>query len=423
MQTFPSDYFIYKNEKLFCEYVSLEDLAKEFGTPLFVYSQNYIADRYKEFSSAFKNIPHQIFYAVKSNFNLSIIKTFVELGSGVDVNSEGELIRALKTGVDPYKIILTGVGKTENEIKAGIENDVLMIKVESEEELKLINEIAGQYKIKARVALRINPDVDPKTHPYISTGLSENKFGIETDLALRLYEHHREFANLEFTGIDMHIGSQITKEEPFVEAVKKMSELFFKIKEFGLTLHHFDVGGGFGVQYNMDFNFNINSLAEKLTPIFKELNCKIFFEPGRYFTANSGVLLTKVLFTKKNKHKNFIIIDAAMNDLLRPSIYSAYHHVQKVERDFSEMIEADIVGPVCESGDFIAKNRIISACKRNDLLAIVSAGAYGMAMSSNYNARKRPAEILVDGKNYKLIRSRENYDHLLYDEMTWMENK
>ncbi len=421
MQTFPSNYFKYKNDKLFCEEVSLTELANQFGTPLYVYSKNYMRDKYNEFTSAFKEIPHQIFYAAKSNFNLSVIKTFVQLGSGVDVNSEGELIRALKAGATPDKLILTGVGKTEREIEAGIRNSVLMIKAESEEEVILINEIAARNKTKARVALRINPDVDPKTHPYISTGLSENKFGIETSRALEIYKQHAKFSNLEFTGIDMHIGSQITTDAPFVEAVEKMSKLVLQIKDYGLHLHHFDVGGGFGVQYNSEYNFNINTLAKKLIPVFQKMNCKIFFEPGRFFTANSGVLISRVIFTKKNNHKNFIIVDAAMNDLLRPSIYGAHHHVQKVENDFTDMIEADIVGPVCESGDFIAKQRIIQKCDRNDLIAVMSAGAYGMVMASNYNSRRRAAEILVDGNNYKLIRSRENYDHLLFDEQFLMD--
>lgn len=421
MQIFPSNYFTYNNEKLFCEEVSLSALAEEFGTPLYVYSKNFMQDRYKEFANAFAKVPHQIFYAAKANFNLSVIKTFVSLGSGVDVNSEGELFRALKTGVRTDKIILTGVGKTEREIKSGIEKKVLMIKAESEEELHLINKLAASYQIKAPVALRINPDVDPKTHPYISTGLSENKFGIETARALELYKHHSSFANIEFTGIDMHIGSQITSEEPFLEAVKKMSGIFFQIKNFGVNLHHFDIGGGFGVQYNSDYNFSISNLAAKLIPIFQKLNCKIFFEPGRFLAANGGALITKTLFSKKNRDKNFIIVDAAMNDLLRPSIYSAYHHIQKIENDDAEIIEADIVGPVCESGDFIAKKRMIPNCKQNDLIAIMSAGAYGMAMASNYNARRRAAEILVDGRNYKLIRSRENYEHLLYDEEMLMD--
>lgn len=421
MQIFPSDCFAYKDQKLFCEEVSLSSLAEEFGTPFYAYSKKFMRDRYNEFTSAFEKVPQQIFYAAKANFNLSVIKTFVSLGAGADVNSEGELFRALKTGVRSDKIILTGVGKTEREIIAGIENKVLMIKAESEEELHLINKLAASYKIKAPVALRINPDVDPKTHPYISTGLSENKFGIETARALDLYKNYSSFSNIEFTGIDMHIGSQITADEPFIEAVEKMSGLFFQIKSYGVNLHHFDVGGGFGVQYNGDYNFSISNLAAKLVPIFQKLNCKIFFEPGRFLTANGGALVAKVLFTKKNGEKNFIIIDAAMNDLLRPSIYGAHHHIQKVETDETEMIEADIVGPVCESGDFIAKNRIIHGCRQNDLLAVMSAGAYGMVMSSNYNARRRAAEILVDGKNYKLIRSRENYEHLLYDEESLMD--
>ncbi len=417
MHYLETDFIKYKNNQLFIEDVTVEKLAEEFGTPLYIYSKNHFIKQYQNFENAFRNLNHKIFYAMKANYNLSVINTFVKLGSGIDANSEGELYRSLKTGIHPSKIILTSVGKTRNEIKLGIEKNVMMIKAESEEEIELINTIAQQMNKTARVAIRVNPDVDAKTHPYISTGLSTNKFGVDSKSALNIYKHRNQFRNIKFTGIDMHIGSQITSIDPFCEAVEKLSELYFEIEKDGLKLDHFDVGGGIGVTYNNEQSFTIDDFAEKTIPFFKKLDCEIIFEPGRYLTANGGMLITEALYNKKNGDKNFVIIDAAMNDLLRPSIYEAYHHVQPVKKyDARKKIIADIVGPVCESGDYIARDREISETKSGELLAVMSAGAYGMVMSSNYNARRRPAEILVDGSNYSLIRSRETFEHLIWDE-------
>lgn len=417
MQYFENEHIKYKNNQLYVEGINVEDLVKKFGTPLYIYSKNHFINQYKEFENAFSQINHKIFYAMKANFNLSVINTFVKLGSGVDANSEGELFRSLKTGIDPSKIILTSVGKTKNEIKLGLEKDVLMIKAESEEEVELINHIAkGMNKI-ARVAIRVNPDVDAKTHPYISTGLSSNKFGVDSKTALLIYKRRKDFSNIQFTGIDMHIGSQLTSVSPFVEAVQKLSELYMEIDKDGLKLKHFDVGGGIGVKYNNEASFSINEFAEKTIPLFKKLNCEIIFEPGRFLTANGGILVTEVLYNKKNGDKNFIIVDAAMNDLLRPSIYQAYHYIQQVNKTaVRKNIIADVVGPVCESGDYFARDREITQPIAGELLAVMSAGAYGMVMSSNYNGRRRPPEILVDGNIYEVIRSRETFDHLLWDE-------
>jgi len=417
MQYFENELIRYKNNQLFVEDINVKDLVKEFETPLYIYSKNHFINQYKEFENAFRGIDHKIFYAMKANFNLSVINTFVKLGSGVDANSEGELYRALKTGVDPSKVILTSVGKTKNEIKLGLENNVLMIKAESEEEIELINKIAGEMNKVARVAIRVNPDVDAKTHPYISTGLSSNKFGVDTKTALSIYKRRKDFSNIKFTGIDMHIGSQITSIDPFVEAVEKLSELYFEIEKDGLKLKHFDVGGGIGVSYNSEKTFSINEFAERTIPLFKKLDCEIIFEPGRFLTANGGILVTEVLYNKKNGDKNFVIIDAAMNDLLRPSIYQAYHHIQPVNKfeNRNEMV-ADIVGPICETGDYFARDRKITQSNAGELLAVMSAGAYGMVMTSNYNARRRPAEILVDGDKHSVIRSRETFDHLIWDE-------
>jgi len=417
MHYFETEFIKYKNNQLYVEDINVDDLAKEFETPLYIYSKNHFIKQYQAFGNAFKDIKHKIFYAMKANFNLSVINTFVELGSGFDANSEGELYRALKTGIDPSKVILTSVGKTKNEIKLGLEKNVLMIKAESEEEIELINKIAGDMNKVARVAIRVNPDVDAKTHPYISTGLSSNKFGIDSKTALSIYKRRKDYSNIQFTGIDMHIGSQITSIDPFIEAVQKLSELYFEIEKDGLKLDHFDVGGGIGVKYNNEDSFSINEFADKTIPLFKKLNCEIIFEPGRFLTANGGILVTEVLYNKRNGEKNFIIVDAAMNDLLRPSIYRAYHHIQPVNKfnDRNEIV-ADVVGPICESGDYFARDREITKSNSGELLAVMSSGAYGIVMSSNYNARRRPAEILVDGNKYSVIRSRETFDHLIWDE-------
>jgi diaminopimelate decarboxylase len=418
MEYFKSEYFTFGlDNSLYCDKVPVKEIINKTGTPVYIYSKKFFEDRYKEFSQAFQGVKHKVFYSVKANFNLNVIKIFYDLGSGIDVNSEGEFYRAFKAGVDPKKMLMTGIGKTPDEIRLALEKDMLMIKAESIEEIELINEIAGKLKKKARVAVRVNPDVNPQTHPYISTGLSQNKFGIGVEEASDLFRDFEKFGNISFTGIDMHIGSQITTIEPFAEAVDKLSEFYFKIKSYGVRIEHFDVGGGIGVSYDGEKSFSVSEYADALLPKLKKLDCEIFFEPGRFLTANGGILVTKVLFNKKNNLKNFVIVDAAMNDLLRPSIYSAYHHIQPVEISRSDKdIAADIVGPVCESGDFFAKDRTITETKSGKYLAIMSAGAYGMVMSSNYNARRRPAEVLVEGNKFKIIRSRETFDHLLYDE-------
>ena len=405
MHYLDSNYFTYKNNKLFCENVSIEDITKTVGTPVYIYSKKFFTDRFNELNNAFKDIPHTIFYASKSNFNLS-------------VNSEGEMFRALTTGVDPQKMIISGVGKTVCEIQLALEKNLLMIKAESEQEIDLINEIAGKIGKQAKVSIRVNPDVDAKSHPYISTGLRQNKFGINSTDALRIFKNEKKYENLKFTGIDMHIGSQITSISPLAEAVEKLSQIYLEVKSAGVNLQHFDVGGGIGVSYNNDKYFSYSDYAKAVLPILKKLDCDVFFEPGRTLTANGGIVATEVLYTKNNNDKNFIIIDAAMTDLLRPSIYGAYHHIQPVNlNENKNEITADIVGPVCETGDFIAKEREFVESKKGELLAIMTAGAYGMAMASNYNARRRAPEVMVDGNDFKVIRSRETLEHLIFDEV------
>jgi len=413
----PLEEFTYSGNRMKCEDVFINEIIEQTGTPVYIYSKSHFERQYKRFSNAFKEIKHKIFYAVKSNYNLNVIKTFTDLGSGVDVNSEGELHRALKLGIFPKNIILTGVGKTESEIRLGLEKELLMIKVESEEELLSIDKIAGSLNKIAPVAIRVNPDVDPQTHPYISTGLAENKFGVEYDSAYYLYKVYKDLPNVRFVGIDMHIGSQILTPEPFREATEKIAELYVKLKELGIKLEHFDTGGGFGVNYRDKEPFEIDDFAQKIIPALKKFDCDIFFEPGRFLTANGGILVTKAQYTKSNLVKSFIVVDAAMTDLLRPGLYRAYHHVQPVEiKPERDEITVDVVGGVCESSDFLAKDRVITEVKKDEYLAVMSAGAYGMVMSSNYNGRRRPPEVLVEKNSFKIIRSRETYDSLLWDE-------
>lgn len=416
MRYFESEYFYYRNDEFYCEDVSLKKIASEVDSPVYVYSKKFFIDRFIEFQNAFNSIRHKIFFASKANFNINVIKIFSDLGAGIDVNSAGELFRALRAGVSPENILLTGVGKTAEEIELGLRNNVHLIKAESMQEIYKINDIAKKIGKVADIAIRVNPDVDAKTHPYISTGLSENKFGIESQTALEIFNEAASLSNINITGIDMHIGSQITDTSPFVEATIKLAELTKKLISNGINIQHFDIGGGIGVLYNNENPFTPKQLAEVLIPILMSLNCDVYFEPGRYLTANGGLLLTKVLYTKKNQNKNFIVVDSAMTDLLRPSIYKAYHHIQPVSIKSESTLTADIVGPVCESGDFLAKDREINSVEQDELLAILSSGAYGMVMSSNYNARRRAPEVIVDGDKYFVARSRETFEHLLYDE-------
>ena len=423
MEYFNSEYFTYKNNSLYCEGVAVEDIVRSIGTPTYIYSKKFLTDRAKEFQSAFGILNHTVFFACKSNSNLGVIKTFGDAGCGIDVNSEGELIRALKAGISPDKIIFSGVGKTLQEIKLGLEKNLLMIKAESSQELELINEAAKSLNKKAPVSIRVNPDIDANTHPYIATGLAENKFGIDSSTTLKIITGMKELQNIRFVGLDMHIGSQITSIGPYVEAVSKLAGLYKELSARGIKLEHLDLGGGIGVPYRNEKTFKISELAEAINPVLQKLECDVFFEPGRFLTANSGILAAQVLYTKSNAHKKFVVVDAAMNDLIRPSIYGAYHHIQpvKISNDRNE-ITADVVGPVCESGDFLAKNRELTEYKRGEYVAVMSAGAYGMVMSSNYNSRRRPAEVMVDKEGFKLIRSRETLDHLIYDEEKLLDN-
>lgn len=417
MELFDSNYFTYKDNKLFCENQGLEEIAKEVNTPVYVYSKNFFQDRYFEFNNAFNDLKHRIFYACKANYNINIIKLFSDLGAGIDVNSAGEFYRAVKAGVSTENMIFSGVGKTIDEIKLALENDLLLIKAESFDEITLINKIAGDLGKVAPIAIRVNPNVDPVTHPYISTGLAENKFGVDETLAIEIFTNAAKLENIKLLGIDMHIGSQITKVQPYVEAISKLINLVKELKERGIELTHIDIGGGMGIKYSDEKTFSPKDLADAIVPLLKDIDMEIFFEPGRYLTANGGCLLSEVLYVKNNLDKNFLVIDAAMTDMLRPSIYKAYHHIQPVDISQNEEFVADIVGPVCESGDFLGKQRLIKKCKSGDLITIMSAGAYGIVMSSNYNARRKPAEVLVDKDTYAIIRKRETLEQLVQNEV------
>lgn len=408
--------FSYKNNLLHCENIDLVTIANQVGTPFYVYSKKTMVDRFKDFQKAFEDIPHQIHYAIKSSSNINIIKLFCSLGAGLDVNSGGELYRALKAGANPKNILFTGVGKTDEEILFALQNDIFLFKIESFQELELLNQLAKQENKIANIAIRINPNVDPKTHPYITTGLYESKFGIAQELAIDAFKLAKKLPNLKILGIDMHIGSQITNVDAFREAVVIMNGLIFQLRSMGIEIEHFDVGGGLGVQYNDEPVPDVFEYANAIKEELKKSSCKIIFEPGRYLTADAGALVTKTLYTKSNRDKNFLVVDAAVNDLMRPALYDAFHDILPVLKSSREKKIYDIVGPACETGDFFAKEREFVETHRGELIAIMSAGSYGFCMSSNYNSRRRAAEVMVDNDKFYVIRQRETFEDLVKNE-------
>ncbi len=396
---------------LFAEGVSLEAIAKQFGTPTYIYSKNTLIQTFESFKKGLIKTDHLICFAVKANSNIAILNLFAGLGAGFDIVSGGELERVIYAGGNPQKIVFSGVGKTEPEIEAALKANILCFNVESRSELLRIQEVAEKINMKAPISIRVNPDVDAKTHPYISTGLKDNKFGVDFNQALSIYLDAKSMSNIAIKGIDCHIGSQITELKPFVDALDRVLSLVDKLKKNNIQLSHIDIGGGIGICYQdespPDFEIYIKEILNKI----KDLNVKIIFEPGRALVGNAGVLLSKVEYLKQNDIKHFAIIDAAMNDLMRPTLYDAYHEI-KVVREHDEKPQSfDVVGPVCESGDFIAKNRSLKL-KENDLICIMSAGAYGMSMSSNYNSRGRAAEVMVDQDKLYEIRTREKSSDL-----------
>ncbi|OGW51353.1 MAG: diaminopimelate decarboxylase [Nitrospirae bacterium RBG_19FT_COMBO_42_15] len=409
--------FNYKDKELYCEDVSIAKIAEDIGTPFYLYSQKTLTNHFKNFDEAFSAIPHIVCFAVKANPNISVLKLFANEGGGADIVSGGELFRALKAGVPAEKIVYAGVGKTNNEIRAALYAGILMFNVESSEELIRIDEISGRIGIKARIALRVNPDIDPKTHPYISTGLKKNKFGIPIEEALESYQTAMRLTNVEIVGIHKHIGSQLTEISPFVDALKRILRLADNLKKEGINIKYIDVGGGLGITYKDEEPPAPKELAKAIVPLIKgkKRDYTLILEPGRVLAGNAGILVTRVLYQKKSGRKNFVIVDAGMNDLIRPSLYSAYHNIIPVRKKPIKKFKADIVGPICESGDFLGKNREI-ACEQEDLLAVMSAGAYGSSMSSNYNSRPLIAEVMVKGRDYHIIRKRQDYEDIIIKE-------
>ena len=411
------NYFNYRGDELYCEDISLNELAVKFGTPLYVYSGKTILRHFHAFDNAFKKHDHLICYSVKANSNIAILNLLVQSGSGFDIVSKGELYRAIKAGADPSKIVFSGVGKTEDEIEMALIAGILMFNVESELELITIDKVAQRLGKKAPIAFRVNPDVNPLTHPYISTGLKKNKFGIPHDRVIDVYKKALELENVEVIGIDCHIGSQITQLGPFNEAVEKMLNLIDIIEKLGINIKYVDLGGGLGITYKDEEPAHPNEYGESILKYFKNTNKTLIFEPGRVIVGNAGVLLTKVLYRKNTREKNFVIVDAAMNDLARPALYGSYHSIVPVNKKEGNNIEVDIVGPVCESTDYLAKNRTITEPEKGDILCVMSAGAYGFSMSSNYNSRLKPAEVLVYKDEYFCIRERDTLEDLVSKEI------
>jgi diaminopimelate decarboxylase len=404
--------FIHTNQgSLFAEAVSLETIAKQFGTPTYVYSKNTLIQTFESFKKGLLKTDHLICFAVKANSNIAILNLFASLGAGFDIVSGGELERVIYAGGDPQKIVFSGVGKTASEIEAALKANILCFNVESRSELLRIEEVAKKINIKAPISIRVNPDVDAKTHPYISTGLKDNKFGVDFNQALALYLEAKSMGHIEIKGIDCHIGSQITELKPFVDALDRVLSLVDQLKKNDIHLSHIDIGGGIGICYQDESPPDFEIYTKEILSKIQNLNVKIIFEPGRALVGNAGVLLSKVEYLKQNDVKHFAIIDAAMNDLMRPTLYDAYHEIKVVREHDSKSQSFDVVGPVCESGDFIAKNRSLKL-KENDLICIMSAGAYGMSMSSNYNSRGRAAEVMVDRDKVYEVRTREKSSDL-----------
>ena len=410
------DYFEYKSGQLHAEQVALETLAEEYGTPLYVYSRATLERHWHAFDSALAEHPHLVCYAVKANSNLAVLNVLARLGSGFDIVSGGELLRVLKAGGDSSKIVFSGVGKQPDEMKLALETGIRCFNVESEQELEVLNGVAAGLNKMATISFRVNPDVDAKTHPYISTGLKENKFGISFDDAERIYIKASKLENIYIQGIDCHIGSQLTELSPFIDALDRLLALIEKLADSGIDIKHLDLGGGLGVRYNDESPPLPAEWASALKDRLTQFDGEIIVEPGRAIAANAGVLLTHVNVVKKNEYKNFAVVDAAMNDLMRPVLYQAWQNIIPVnQQSEAEADNYDVVGPICETGDFLGKDRVLSI-KPGDLLAIRTSGAYGFTMSSNYNSRGRAAEVMVDGDKHYLVRKRENFEDLVRGE-------
>jgi diaminopimelate decarboxylase len=406
-------HFSYKNGTLHAEDISLEQIAQEAGTPAYVYSQATLTRHYDAFSKAFEGLDHQICYAVKANSNKAVMALFASMGGGADIVSGGELARALAAGVEPQRIVYSGVGKTVEEMEAALKAGILMFNLESVDELEVLDQVAGRLGVKAPVSFRVNPDVDAQTHPKITTGLAKNKFGLDMETAFRQYPIAAKLPNVEIKGISCHIGSQLTDTRPFADALERVARLVEKLREVGISPGLLDLGGGLGITYNQEIPPQPSEYAAALRETVQRLGMKLILEPGRVLVGNAGILLARVLFTKQTTVKRFVIVDTAMNDLIRPSFYDSYHAIWPIEKNkANELAMADVVGPICETGDFLARDRNLPMFERGDLMAVLSAGAYGFAMSSNYNSRPRAAEVLVNGSSFSVVRERETIEDL-----------
>jgi diaminopimelate decarboxylase len=409
-------FFEFKNDQLYCEGIPIQHIAEKVGTPFYVYSYQTLVRHFTVFDKAFNGIPHLVCYSAKANSNMALLRLFTSLGGGIDVVSGGELYRALKAGVDPLKIVFSGVGKKEDEIEYALKTGILMFNVESSQELQKINDVAGRVGKRAPISIRVNPDIDPKTHPYLSTGLKQNKFGIDINRALMAYRMASQLQHLEIIGIDCHIGSQLIEAEPFVEALRKLKGLVKNLRKEEMKIRYLDLGGGLGITYEDEEPPQPVEYAANILEEIQGFDCTLILEPGRVVVGNAGILISKVLYTKENEEKRFVIVDAGMNDLVRPSYYGSYHQVLPVKKENREEMLVDVVGPICESSDFLAKGRKIQRLIPGELVAVMSAGAYGFSMSTNYNSRPRVAEVLVRDEQMYVIRQRENYEDLVRGE-------
>ncbi len=409
-------HFHYQDNQMYCEDVPVATIAEEVGTPFYLYSHATLRHHFLTFETAFEGIDHLVCFSAKANSNRAVLKLFADLGGGVDIVSGGELYRGLQAGIAPSKIVFSGVGKREDEIIYGLESGILMFNVESIEELELMDRCASRLNKKAPVSLRVNPDVDPKTHPYISTGLKKNKFGLHKDAVVDAYRDAVGRAHVDVIGISCHIGSQITEVGPFVDALVRIKELIGMLESIGIAVSYLDLGGGLGITYDRESPPHPSEYGKAIVETVGDLALTLILEPGRVIVGNAGILVTRVLYNKQGDGKDFVIVDSAMNDLARPSLYNAYHAIVPVFKTQAPTIVADVVGPICESGDFLAKDRKILQVHSGDLLAVMSAGAYGYTMSSNYNSRPRAAEVMVKKDAFHVVKTRESYEDLVAGE-------
>lgn len=414
-------HFHYRDRELYCEEVPIREIVRQVGTPLYVYSEATLTRHFQAFDSGFSGIPHLTCFAVKACSNIALLNLFSSLGGGADIVSGGELFRALTAGIPASRIIYSGVGKTAAELREALRAGILMINVESPQELDRVQQVAAELGVVAPVAFRVNPDVDPKTHAYISTGLAKNKFGIPVAEALAEYRRAKSMPNIAVQGVSCHIGSQLTQIAPFLEALRKLKDFMARLAAEGISLRYLDLGGGVGITYGDEQPPHPHEYAQAIQEELGETDCTLLLEPGRVIVGNGAILVTEVQYTKTNSGgdtaKRFVIVDAAMNDLTRPSLYGAYHEIVPVAQAGGEEQQVDIVGPICETGDFLARDRMLAPVAQGDLLAVMSSGAYGFSMSSNYNSRPRAAEVLVRGDRFQVIRARESYGDLIRGEV------